>query len=74
MPLRADDLPKHVRDRIQKSSRTPNTRSTATRTRQPYRCHACGQPFDDWNAAAERHTAETGHTRFDAILSRTPSS
>lgn len=34
-----------------------------------YRCHTCGTEWARWSeAGTKRHTAETGHGRYDAIM------
>lgn len=84
MPVRITDLPADVRKRLQSRAEKvapktgvsgsprlvedPETGSNPTKGGPAYRCHTCGQEWPRWGAAVERHTAETGHSRFDMAL------
>lgn len=84
MPVRIEDLPPNLRKRLAETAEkvAPKTRASGSprRVEEPetgsnpakggpaYRCHTCGQEWPRWGAAVERHTAETGHSRFDMAL------
>lgn len=78
MTLRAEDLPKAVRDRL------GLTRQSGTEARQigaprkridpggPVRCHACQVVFPQypWKDGWEAHSNATGHSRCEVLLAR----
>lgn len=80
-PLHAEDLPKHLRDKLRPISEETAKKLEAAEFKpllEPaeargkprghgpcYTCHGCGERFPGWTAAAERHASQPGHGRMD---------
>lgn len=74
-PLRGEDLPAHVRTRLEQSAadmKTPTLRdrSQAKTAGPAYTCHACGARFARYGAAAERHALTPGHSRLNMTITQ----
>lgn len=71
MTLRAEDLPKHLREQVEAKAGTTKAGRVKTQAKGagfPIRCHACGETFLTWGAAVERHSVALGHSRLDLVL------
>lgn len=75
MTVRAEDLPKAVRDRLGLSGDLGKAQGLPRRPPDlggPVRCHECGDAFPHYGGRNgwEKHSNETGHGRADLILER----
>lgn len=73
MTLKASDLPKSMRDRLETEGRPvarSKARDEADRRPCPYICHSCGTPFERFGGKAgwEAHSRETGHVWGEMIF------
>lgn len=84
MPLRPEDLPPHIRAQLPGANSSKRKRSTQTTQGGRWFCWRCAfsphdhrpvherepkpaEVFTTW-AAVERHQADTGHARYEQVM------